>query len=336
MTTPLHAEAMRRTSRIAILVALTLVAAKALVWLRAPSASLLASAADSCLDVLASGLNAWAIQHALEPPDRQHRYGHGKLESLAGLGQAVFVAVAAGLVAWRSVLAILEPAPLEQGGAAIAVMIFSIALTLWLVALQRRTAAMSGSRALAADALHYTGDLAQNAAVLLGIGAATYLDWLWVDGAVGAAVSLWILRSAWEVGAQSVQDLLDAEADDETRAALIAIIAADPGVSGLHDLRTRRSGPTVHATVHIEVDAAVSLRKAHRIAARVEQALLAEHPAGHFVLHVDPDDHEVEDPFGDFEDSDPVHAPALHVDEGEGAGAAELPTVAAAADAAER
>jgi ferrous-iron efflux pump FieF len=339
-----HGDAMRRTARIAVVVALSLVIAKLTAWWLSKSTALLASLTDSCLDLLASSLNAWAIQHALEPPDREHRFGHGKLESLAGLGQSVFVGVAAISVGYSAGLAVWSPEPLQRGPVAIAVMLLSIGATLWLVRLQRQTAELSGSVAIEADALHYVGDIAQNSAVLLGIGAATWLDWTWVDGAVGFAVALWILRSAVEIGRQSVDDLLDAELEDDTRAELAAIIAADPQVRGVHDLRTRRSGPSVLATVHIAVDAELTVRRAHRVAARVEHALLRRWPAGHFVLHVDPDDHEAEDPFGDLEGDDAVAQamgsadvddPSLQVREGERPGSPELATEPALAHTAE-
>ncbi len=296
---PSNSDAMRGVARLAIAVAAGLLALKAVAFAMSGSASMLASLTDSGLDLLASSLNALAIHHALAPPDREHRFGHGKLESLAGLGQAALVATSASLVGHAAFLRILEPVEVRQGGLAVATMILSIVATVWLVRKQRAVAASSRSLAVAADALHYAGDVAMNAAVLLGIVAATQLGWTRVDGIVGFAVALWILRSAWEIGHESIQALLDAEADEPTRAAIVRAVCQDPRVRGVHDLRTRRVGSTIHATLHLEVDGGSSLRAAHRVAVAAETLLAEAFPQGVFHIHVDPDDHDAEDPFGD-------------------------------------
>jgi len=292
-------DAMRGVARLAIAVAAGLLALKAVAYALSGSASMLASLTDSGLDLLASSLNALAIHHALAPPDREHRFGHGKLESLAGLGQAVLVAISASLVGLASFGRILEPIEVRQGGLAVATMILSIVTTIWLVRRQRAVAASTRSLAVAADALHYAGDVAMNAAVLVGIVASTQLGWTRVDGFVGFAVALWILRSAWGIGHESVQALLDAEADEPTRAAIVRSVCQDPRVRGVHDLRTRRVGSTIHATLHLEVDGRASLRAAHRVAVAAEASLVEAFPQGVFHIHVDPDDDDAEDPFGD-------------------------------------
>jgi ferrous-iron efflux pump FieF len=294
------ADAMRQTSRAAVVVALALIAMKAAAWWLTGSVGVLASLADSGLDLLASSINVWAIHHALEPPDREHRFGHGKLESLAGLAQALLVASSALFVLVQGAGRVVAPVAVEHGTVAVAVMIVSIAATLWLVRLQRRTIEASASVAIAADALHYEGDIAMNLGVLVGIGGAVLLDLAWLDGVVAVLVALWIVKSAWEIGATALEGLLDAEIEDSSRAAIIEVAGADPRVTGVHDLRTRRSGPFLYASLHIEVDGNLSLRAAHRIVADVERALRRAFPAGHFLLHVDPDDHEPEDPFGDI------------------------------------
>lgn len=292
-------DAMRGVARLAIAVAAGLLALKSVAWALSGSTSMLASLTDSGLDLLASSVNALAIHHALAPPDREHRFGHGKLESLAGLGQAILVGVSATVVGRASVLRTLEPKEVTQGSLAVATMVVSIVATVWLVRRQRAVAQASGSLAVAADALHYAGDVAMNGAVLVGIVAATQFGWTRVDGAVGLGVALWILRSAWQIGHESVQALLDAEADEATRSAIVRTVCQDGRVRGVHDLRTRRVGSTIHATLHLEVDGASSLRAAHRVAVAAETLLAAAFPQGVFHIHVDPDDHDAEDPFGD-------------------------------------
>ncbi len=290
---------MRRASREAIAVAGALLLLKSLGWWWSGSAALFASLTDSGLDLVASGLNAWAIARAVAPADREHRHGHGKLEALAALAQAALICVAALIAGWQGWLAIEEPSGMGPGGVAIAVMMASLLGTAWLVRRQRQVASATGSLAIAADSLHYSGDLGQNAAVLIGIAASVWLNLAFVDGAVGLLVAIWIGRGALTIGRTAVDQLLDSEADDATRAAVRTCLLEQPGVRGVHDIRSRRSGPQLHATAHLAVDGAMTVAAAHELASAAERRLLSRFPGGHFVLHVDPDDLDREDPFGD-------------------------------------
>ena len=290
---------MRRATRAAIAVAAALLLLKAIGWWSSRSAALFASLTDSSLDLLASGLNAWAIARAMAPADREHRHGHGKLEALAALAQAVLITAAALTAAWQGWLAIREPQGIGPSGMAIAVMVVALVATVWLVRLQRQAAGATGSLAIAADSLHYSGDIGQNAGVLIGIAASVWLDLAFVDGAVGLLVALWIGRGAIAIGRSAVDQLLDSEADDETRAEVLRCLREQPGVRGVHDLRSRRSGPQLHATAHLAVDGEMTVKAAHELATAAEERLQAQFPGGHFVLHVDPDDLDREDPFGD-------------------------------------
>ncbi len=291
---------MRRASRAAIAVALGLVVLKGWAWHVTGAAAMLATLTDSALDLLASSVNAWAIHHALTPPDREHRYGHGKLECLAGLGQSLLVGSSAAVLLWHAAEQLGAPAQVNHGALGVAVSATAIVATLALVRLQRRAIAASRSVAIAADSLHYQGDIALNLGVMVGIAGASWGGLGWLDGGVTALVAVWIGKGALDIGRASLAGLLDAEVDDATRAELLATAAAHPRVTGVHDLRTRRSGPFLFATLHLELDGNLSLRKAHDIGQEVDQALRAAFPAGRFMLHVDPDDQPPEDPFGDL------------------------------------
>ncbi|MCY4479849.1 MAG: cation diffusion facilitator family transporter, partial [Rhodospirillales bacterium] len=129
---------MRRATNLAVAAAALMIAAKLGAWLVTDSVSLLSSLADSVMDVLASLINLFAVRQALQPADREHRFGHGKAEPLAGLGQAVFITASGIFLIVEAVGRIMEPEPIERAPVGIGVMVFALLVTAALVAYQRR------------------------------------------------------------------------------------------------------------------------------------------------------------------------------------------------------
>src|SRR5262245_1081950 len=159
----------QRTALWSVLVAGSLALLKLLAGLWTDSVAVLASLADSVLDLFASGLNFLAIRQALVPADQEHAYGHGKAESLAGLFQSVVVSASGFYLIWVSVQRLIVPVPLEHEGVGLLVMGVSLAATFWLVRRMRRVARETGSVALAADSLHYATDLLTNLSVAVSL-----------------------------------------------------------------------------------------------------------------------------------------------------------------------
>lgn len=273
----------------AVAVAATLVAIKTIAWGMTGSVALLASLFDSALDLLASGLNMIAVRHALEPADREHRFGHGKAEALAGLGQSAFVTGSAMFLVAESIDRLIAPSPIENGVLGTGVMVVSIALTLALVLFQRSVMRRAASLAIAADQLHYVGDLLTNAAVILAIGLAAGLGWTSADAIGGLVVAAVIAWSAWSIFRASYDQLMDREFDDTERERVRAVALAHPDVRAIHDLRTRTSGSGSFIQLHIELDGAMTLFKAHRISDEVERAVQAAFPHADVIIHQDPE-----------------------------------------------
>jgi ferrous-iron efflux pump FieF len=279
---------MRRAALAAICVAAALAALKAAAWWWTDSVAMLASFADSALDLVASGVNAFAIHHALAPADREHRFGHGKAEAVAGLAQSALVGGSALFLSWQSLARILAPEPLSAEGWGIGVMVVSMAATLALTRYQGHVARESGSVAVAADRLHYIGDLAANVAVVLALGLTAWLGWLWADGAFGLVIAGTIAFSAWTILRQSLDQLIDRELPEGDRSKIQAIAAAVTGVRGIHDLRTRAAGLNIFVQLHIDVDPGLTVKTAHGISDTVEVAILEAFPNADVLIHTDP------------------------------------------------
>lgn len=281
------ARLMRRATLASTLVAVTLIVSKALVWWQSGSVALLASLVDSLMDGGASLVTLIAVRYSLQPADAEHRFGHGKAEALAGLGQSAFISVSSVLLMIEGGRKLIHPEPVEATGMAIGVMVLSIVLTLALVLYQRHVIRRTGSTAVAGDALHYVSDLLMNVAIIGAIVAAGF-GFLRADALVALAVGTFMLVAALQIGHAAVQLLLDRELDDTQRNRIAAVIGVQPGVMGFHDLRTRLSGRTVFIQVHVELDKELSLEQAHDIIVNVAQALRQRMPGAEIIIHPDP------------------------------------------------
>lgn len=293
------ARLMRMATYASVTVALVLVIAKLVAWGLSDSVSLLATLIDSTLDVLASLINLLAVRHALSPADKEHRFGHGKAEALAGLGQAAFVAGSAGFLLLEATRRMINPVPLESWGVGVAVMLFSMLATLLLLAVQKHVISRTGSMAIKADALHYKTDLLVNACVILALWLSVK-GWPGFDPLFAIAIAIYILGSAWEIVRQSLDHLMDRELPDAEREKIGRIALAHHEVQGMHDLRSRRSGTVSFLQLHLELDDDLTLLQAHQISDEVEDSLREAYPGAEILIHIDPVSIVPDEPVPDF------------------------------------
>lgn len=282
-----HARLMRLASAAALIVALSLALAKAVAWWMSGSVSLLAGLTDSLLDGAASLLNLLAVHYALRPADDDHRYGHGKAEALAGLGQSLFIGVSAILVGVQGVNRVLHPEPLGAQGLGITVMLISLGLTAALLVFQQHVVKVTGSTAIRADSLHYRSDLLLNSSILLALILAGF-GWHRLDAIFGIAIAFYILWSALTIARESVAVLMDAELSVEITERMHLLACEVPGVLGAHDLRTRISGTRWFVQLHLELPDEMPLSLVHSLCDQVEAAIHAEFPQAEVLVHPDP------------------------------------------------
>lgn len=278
---------LKLTSAASVATAFILMGAKVVAWGLSGSVGLLASLVDSLMDAAASIVNLVAIRYALQPADDEHRFGHGKAESLAGLGQATFIAGSAVFLFLHAVDRFINPRDLKAPEIAVAVMVFSIFATSLLLILQRYTVKKTQSVAIKADSLHYAADLLTNVAIVLAIFLSV-VGWPGFDALAGLIISLYIFYSAFQVGHEAVQHLLDRELPDDEKAEIEKIATEDALVLGIHELRTRQSGPTKMIQMHLELDGNMKLKDAHTVAAAVENKLFRRFPGADVIIHQDP------------------------------------------------
>ena len=266
-----------------------LIVAKMVAWYVTGSVSLLASLVDSVMDSIASLINLFAIRYSLQPADEEHRFGHGKAEPMAGLAQAAFIAGSAIFLIFHAVDRLRFAHEVEQVGVGLAVMILAIVLTLVLLAIQRYVIQRTNSTAIRADSLHYATDLLTNVSVLIALYLST-LGWTWADPVFAIAVALYIFYSAFNIGHEAFQQLMDRELPDDVLERIQAIAMSHPEVTGTHHTRTRQSGQTRFVQMHLELNENMSLRQAHKIADKVENEIMAFLPDAEVIIHQDPID----------------------------------------------
>ncbi len=285
---PRTARLMRWATYASVSVATILIAIKMWAWLASGSVALLSSLVDSILDVVASIVSLIAVRQALEPADEEHRFGHGKVESLASLGQAAFIGGSAVFLVFEAGHRLIRPQPISHGEIGIMVMLVSIALTLLLVIFQSYVVRKTGSIAVSADSLHYRSDLLVNVGVIVALLAVMLLDWQVVDALVAFAIAGYILRGAWTIARQSFDMLMDREFPDEERRRIREIVMAHEDVYEMHDLRTRSSGVNSFIQLHLELDDDLTLLRAHEIADEVELKIRMAYPGSDVIIHQDP------------------------------------------------
>lgn len=288
-TVAAHGVLMRRVAVAAVSTALALTLLKAVAFILTNSMAMMASLADSGLDVFASFINLLAVRAALTPADDEHRFGHGKAEPLAGLAQAAFIAGSATFLVVESIVRLISPHVVEHGAIGVAVMAVSIVATLALVAAQHYVVRRTGSIAINADRMHYLSDILVNLGAIAGIVLATQFDLNIADTLVGIVVAGVLGAGVVQVFRQSYDQLMDRELPDEDRARIHAIVMGHPGICDMHDLKTRAAGIHAFIQFHIELDPAMSLYAAHALSEAVEADIRKAYPGAEIIIHQDPE-----------------------------------------------
>lgn len=278
----------RRITTLSVGAAVVLIALKAFALGASGSVSILASLADSALDLIASLATFFAVRWAAAPPDAEHRYGHGKAEALAALVQAGLVFASATFIGWEAIQRVFDPRPVTGGVWGVGVILISMAVTAWLVWMQGRALQKTGSLAVAGDRAHYAADMAASGVVLIGFVSGAFLRAPGLDAAAGLVVAIWLFWGASGLLKTAADHLLDHAVPDADRARLTAAVLSDPRISGVHRLRARLSGQVLMVRMHVDLDPSLTLEAAHAILVEAENRVIAAFPGADVLIHPDP------------------------------------------------
>ncbi|OGT74373.1 MAG: divalent metal cation transporter FieF [Gammaproteobacteria bacterium RIFCSPLOWO2_02_FULL_56_15] len=280
---------MRRATWASVSVAAILIGIKSFAYIMTGSVAMLSSLIDSLLDALASVINLLAVRHSLIPADQEHRFGHGKAEALAGLGQAAFITGSSVFLVFEALNHLINPRPVEHGFIGIVVTAVSLILTIGLLMYQKYVVDRTGSIAIQADSIHYLSDIVLNLSVFAALVLSAYLGLPLADPVFALGIAAYVIHSAWTIVRNAFDQLMDRELPDADRQRILQIATGHREVRDLHELRTRMAGQDLFIQLHLVLDNGISLLNAHRIADEVEAKLRQAFPNADILIHQDPE-----------------------------------------------
>lgn len=254
------------------------------------SVSLLSEAIHSSTDVVSSLMAFIGVRAAAVPPDEEHPYGHGKIESLAGFGESILLFLVVVYIVVESVQRLMTGAVIESVDAGLAIMSVTALGSLLVSRFVLGTSQRTRSLALRSNGLHLVADFVTSLGVLLALGLVRFAGWTQADSIIALALALWIGWNAQRLMRAAFHELIDARLDPADLAAIEACLAAEAGLHSFHRLRTRRSGLMRYVDVHIVVPNQWSLVEAHAVADRLEKLIEDRLAPAQVVIHVDPFD----------------------------------------------
>ena len=283
---------MRLSTYLTVAAVSLIIIAKLYGWFVTESVTVLASLLDSLLDACVSVMNLLAVHYSLQPADHEHRFGHGKAEDIAAFIQSVFFGISGIIVTYTAVERFFHPSEqlIESSATGVSVLLFSIIITVIIMAFQQYVIKRTRSIAIETDHLHYATDLLANILAIIGIVIVHYLKLSIVDNITAIIIACFIMYAAIKMFKKALNNLMDHELNEEDRKIIIDVIRNHNGARGFHDLKTRHAGTKVFIQFHMELDNNLTLEQAHIIAVEVENLILAQLPHAEIIIHLDPED----------------------------------------------
>lgn len=263
---------------------------KVLVGWHSQSMAIMASAADSLMDFVVSLANFWFIYSAEKPADQNHPYGHGKIESLAGLFQSLVIGGVALAVAGGAVMRFMSPQPVHQPLGGVAVMAVAIALNWWHVRNLRRSMLETSSQVMASEYLHYASDFLAHTGVIAALILYQITGQTFWDPLMSALIVIYLFWNITQIFNKSISELLDEQLPEHILGDIVSTIKAhDSRIVDFHDLRTRRVGDTKFIEFHIELRGVERFEEAHNITESLISVLRRKYPGSVVTVHTDPE-----------------------------------------------
>ena len=282
----------KTTSAIALAIATAafLAAVKLVTAVWTHSMSVMASALDSLMDVASSVVNFIAAREAAKPPDADHAYGHGKIESLASLFQSTVIGLSGLYLIFESLKRFWTGSFIERLPVGFGVMIFSLGVTGLLVWRLKSFSRRNPSTILATERLHFSTDIVSNGGVILALGLVRATGFVFWDLAVSIVVAASIFRVALKVWRQSVDELLDRNLPEvSVKAIKKLILDFHPSVVGVHNFRSHRVAGRIFLDFHIEIRGEDDFRRAHLMTESLIRRIQERYPEADVTVHFDPE-----------------------------------------------
>ena len=276
-------------AKLALVVVIGLVGLKVAVAVVTGSISVIAQAVDSFLDLFAIAVTFLAVGIAARPADEKHPFGHGKVEDIAAVVQAMLIFAAGGLIIYSAVLRIITETTIELTEAGIGVMLVSIVASLLLSRHLLKVSQATDSIALEASAHNIAVDVYSAAAVLGGLLVIRFTGLNIFDPIIALLVALFILKVAYDVLRRSFGGLIDVKLSEAEENIIRSSIMEYSGeVVSFHALRTRKAGSQRYVDLHLVMPKNASVEEAHRLCDELERDIKKRLPHTSVLIHVEP------------------------------------------------
>ncbi len=283
-----RAAAASRSTWVSVVVNVVLASAQIIVGTLTKSQALIADGIHSLSDLVSDFVVLFAGHHAKKDADDDHPYGHQRFETAASLALGLILLAVGGGMVWAALGKLESPDTIAPAHTtALWVALGAIVTKELLFRYMLRVAKAVKSSLLVANAWHARSDAASSLVVSLGI-LGSMAGYPLLDPIAALMVGFMVGKMGWSFAWDALHDLMDRGLDEAEVQAIRATLLATPGVSGVHDVRTRKMGDMVVADAHIEVDALLTVEEGHNIAVAARQAVLQRHRVLNLMTHVDP------------------------------------------------
>jgi cation diffusion facilitator family transporter len=280
-------------ARLALIVIVSLVILKGVVAFLTGSISITAQAVDSFLDLFAVVITVFAVRMADEPADKEHPFGHGKLEGMAAIVQSLLIFIAGGWIIYSAVERIISGTGIEMSEAGIAVMLVSVLASIFLSRHLMKVSKLTDSLALEASAHNVNADIYSAVGVLVAMILIRITGFSILDPIVGIGVALIVLKTAFDILRKSFGELIDRRLPEEEEELIISTIEEHTTqLAGYHKVRTRKAGNQRFVDLHLLLPKNMSLEDAHNMADHIEHDIEDRLKSTSITIHLEPCDGE--------------------------------------------
>lgn len=253
------------------------------------SISIIAEAIHSGLDLVAAGIAFFSLRIAGRPADREHPFGHGKVENISGTIEAGLIFVAAAFILYEAIKRIIEGAVIEYVSVGIGVMAVSVVVNILVSRHLLRIARETDSIALEADARHLSTDVYTSLGVLGGLIVVRITGLNILDPIIALGVALFILKTAYDVMKRAFPPLIDVRLPEDEETLIASCISEHYGeLVGFHELRTRKAGSERFIDLHLVMAKNASVEEAHRLCDHLEEDIKSKLLNATVTIHVEP------------------------------------------------
>lgn len=267
---------------------------KMIVGVLTGSVAIISEAIHTLLDLLASCIAFISVKLSSRPPDKNHPYGHGKIENLSGTIETMLIFVAGIWIIVESVKKIINPEPVSMPSLGIAVMLFGAFMNFIVSRIVNRAAVENHSIAMRSNAFHLLTDVYTSLGVAFGLLIVSVTNWTFLDPLIGIGLAMYIMIEAIHLWKESFNPLLDNNLPEETEDEIRQIIDRfDNEFIEYHNLRTRRSGPVEYIDFHLIVNKNTSIEVAHELCNRIEFAIKERFHRAETFIHLEPEEEAI-------------------------------------------